>query len=70
MNVAGDPLKLRKVGLIERAADAERAHVQAEQRPKLARFGEMVRIIAPARSSAGLTPVSRPWQTCRRYISF
>jgi hypothetical protein len=29
--------------------------VQAEQRPKLARFGEMVRIIAPTRSSAGLT---------------
>jgi hypothetical protein len=28
---------------------------QAEQRPKLARFGEMVRIIAPARSSAVLT---------------
>jgi hypothetical protein len=31
---------------------------QAEQRPKLARFGfgEMVRIIAAVRSSAGLTP--------------
>jgi hypothetical protein len=26
MNVASDPLELRKVGLIERAADAERPH--------------------------------------------
>jgi hypothetical protein len=31
---------------------------QAEQRPKLARFGEMVRIIAPARSSAGIDALS------------
>ena len=57
MNVAANPLELRKVGLIKRAADAERPDGAGRRSGRsLPRLGEMVRIITAARSSAGLTP--------------
>ena len=55
--MAGDPLELRNIGLVKRIADASDRTVQAEQRPKLVRFGEMVRIIAAACSSADLSEI-------------
>ena len=43
MNVAGDPLELREVGLVKRAADAERPHstgqAAAETCPIYWRYG-------------------------------